>query len=151
MGEVIGRFERKGFKLKGLKMFQTPRALAEEHYVEHVGKSFYNNLVDYIVSGPVVAMVSSTPASFSPRSGPPLLLMHRADAFLCLQACHVRWGHDDSGRFLCLLTHCGSSSLWLVVVKAAAMCQSQYAKLRKPALLNGIVQAYALTRTVFDS
>eukprot|EP00884_Botryococcus_braunii_P000655 jgi/Botrbrau1/10590/Bobra.0358s0010.1 len=57
VGEIIGRFERKGFKLKGLKLFQTPRSLAEEHYIEHAAKPFYKSLVDYIVSGPVVAMV----------------------------------------------------------------------------------------------
>jgi nucleoside diphosphate kinase len=52
------RFERKGFKLVGLKLYQTPKEVAEEHYKELASKPFYPKLVEYIVSGPVVAMVS---------------------------------------------------------------------------------------------
>ena len=57
VGEIISRFERKGFVLKGLKLFQCPRALAEEHYKDLSAKPFFGALVDYIISGPVVAMV----------------------------------------------------------------------------------------------
>jgi nucleoside-diphosphate kinase len=57
VGEVIGRFERRGFTLRGLKMLQIDRALAERHYAEHVGKPFFESLVAFIASGPVVAMV----------------------------------------------------------------------------------------------
>ncbi|KAL6762290.1 nucleoside diphosphate kinase [Haematococcus lacustris] len=57
VGEIIGRFERKGFKLTALKMYQTPREVAEEHYKELSSKPFYPDLVNYIVSGPVVCMV----------------------------------------------------------------------------------------------
>ena len=57
MGDIIGRFERKGFKLTALKMFVPPRSLAEEHYKDLASKPFFKDLVDYIVSGPVVAMV----------------------------------------------------------------------------------------------
>jgi len=57
VGEIITRFERKGFQLKGLKMYQTPREVAEEHYKDLKSKPFYNDLVDYILSGPVVCMV----------------------------------------------------------------------------------------------
>eukprot|EP00803_Ostreobium_quekettii_P001189 evm.model.scf_551.4 EVM.evm.TU.scf_551.4 scf_551:43119-45776(+) len=57
VGEVIGRFERKGFKLVGLKMFRCPRQLAEEHYGELKDRPFFPKLVDYITSGPVVCMV----------------------------------------------------------------------------------------------
>ena len=56
-GEIIGRFERKGFQLKGLKLFQTPKAVAEEHYKDLAAKPFYPALVGYICSGPVVCMV----------------------------------------------------------------------------------------------
>uniref|UniRef100_A0A7C8YTF5 Nucleoside diphosphate kinase n=1 Tax=Opuntia streptacantha TaxID=393608 RepID=A0A7C8YTF5_OPUST len=56
VGEVISRFERKGFKLIGLKMYQCPRELAEEHYKDLKAKSFYEKLIDYITSGPVVCM-----------------------------------------------------------------------------------------------
>jgi hypothetical protein len=52
------RFERKGFKLVALKLYQTPKEVAEEHYKDLASKPFYTKLVEYIVSGPVVAMVS---------------------------------------------------------------------------------------------
>jgi nucleoside-diphosphate kinase len=58
VGEIIGRFERKGFTLKGLRMFRPSRELAEEHYKDLSSKPFFKDLVDYITSGPVVAMVS---------------------------------------------------------------------------------------------
>ncbi|KAK4256976.1 hypothetical protein QN277_006629 [Acacia crassicarpa] len=56
VGEIISRFERKGFKLKGLKLFQCSKELAEEHYKELKAKPFFPKLVDYITSGPVVCM-----------------------------------------------------------------------------------------------
>lgn len=57
VGTIIARFEAKGFKLVGLKLMQVDRALAEEHYAEHKGKSFFEPTVSYIMSSPVVAMV----------------------------------------------------------------------------------------------
>jgi nucleoside-diphosphate kinase len=57
VGEIIARFERRGYKLVGLKMFTMPREVAETHYAEHRGKPFFEGLVRYITSGPVVAMV----------------------------------------------------------------------------------------------
>lgn len=57
VGDVISRFERKGFQLKGLKMFRCPKRLAEEHYTELKDRPFFPKLVDYITSGPVVCMV----------------------------------------------------------------------------------------------
>ena len=56
-GEIIGRFERRGLKLVAMKFIQMSRALAEEHYGVHKERPFYNDLVNYIVSGPIVAMV----------------------------------------------------------------------------------------------
>ncbi|XP_078441135.1 nucleoside diphosphate kinase 2 [Wolffia australiana] len=56
VGEIISRFEKKGFKLKGLKLFQCPTELAEEHYKDLKEKSFFPNLIEYITSGPVVCM-----------------------------------------------------------------------------------------------
>ncbi|CAN7023625.1 nucleoside diphosphate kinase II, chloroplastic [Brassica rapa] len=56
VGEIISRFERKGFKLIGLKMFQCPKELAEEHYKDLSAKSFFPSLIEYITSGPVVCM-----------------------------------------------------------------------------------------------
>lgn len=57
VGEIIARFERRGFKIVGLKMLRISGELAEKHYGEHVGKPFFKPLVEYITSGPVVAMV----------------------------------------------------------------------------------------------
>jgi len=57
VGEVIARFERRGFRLVALKALRIDRALAERHYAEHVGKPFFASLVAFITSGPVVAMV----------------------------------------------------------------------------------------------
>lgn len=57
VGQIISRFEQKGYKIVGLKMMQIPRETAERHYGEHVGKPFFQGLVDFITSGPVVAMV----------------------------------------------------------------------------------------------
>lgn len=58
VGQIINRFERKGFTLKALKMFTPSKQLAEEHYKDLSSKPFFGKLVDYIISGPVIAMVS---------------------------------------------------------------------------------------------
>lgn len=57
VGEIIGRFERRGLKLLGLKFMQISRELAAEHYGVHRERPFYASLVEYITSAPVVAMV----------------------------------------------------------------------------------------------
>jgi nucleoside-diphosphate kinase len=57
IGEIISRFEKKGFKLVALKLLQVDRSLAEEHYQEHKGKAFFEPTVEYIMSSPVIAMV----------------------------------------------------------------------------------------------
>ena len=57
VGEVVARFERRGLELRGMKLLRIPRELAERHYAEHVEKPFFGELVDFITSGPVVAMV----------------------------------------------------------------------------------------------
>ena len=57
VGEVIRRFETKGFTLVGLKMLQVSRELAEKHYDVHKERPFFASLVDFITSAPVVAMV----------------------------------------------------------------------------------------------
>ncbi|MCG9892156.1 MAG: nucleoside-diphosphate kinase [Thermosynechococcaceae cyanobacterium MS004] len=57
VGEILGRFEAKGFTLVGLKLVTVSRELAEQHYGEHKDKPFFGGLVDFITSGPVVAMV----------------------------------------------------------------------------------------------
>ncbi|XP_065873714.1 nucleoside diphosphate kinase 2, chloroplastic [Euphorbia lathyris] len=56
VGEIISRFEKKGFKLTGLKLFQCPKELAEEHYKDLKSRPFFPKLINYITSGPVVCM-----------------------------------------------------------------------------------------------
>ncbi len=56
IGEILGRLERRGLKVVGMKMMSVPTALAEEHYAEHVGKPFYEGLIAYITSSPVVVL-----------------------------------------------------------------------------------------------
>ncbi|KAF3787641.1 Nucleoside diphosphate kinase B [Nymphaea thermarum] len=57
VGEIIARFEKKGFTMRGLKLMNVDRAFAERHYNDLSAKFFFNILVEYIISGPVVAMV----------------------------------------------------------------------------------------------
>ena len=57
MGEIVSRFEKKGLKLVAMKFMVIPKATAETHYGEHKGKKFYDSLISYITSGPVLAMV----------------------------------------------------------------------------------------------
>jgi nucleoside-diphosphate kinase len=56
IGEVISRVEEKGFEITKIKMMMISKSLAEEHYGEHKDKPFFNDLVKFITSGPVVAM-----------------------------------------------------------------------------------------------
>jgi nucleoside-diphosphate kinase len=56
-GEILARFERKGLRLAALRQLVMERDLAERHYAEHDGKPFYAELVSFITSGPLVAMV----------------------------------------------------------------------------------------------
>jgi nucleoside-diphosphate kinase len=57
VGEIIKRFETRGFKLLALKLTKPTRAHLEEHYKDLKGKGFFNGLIEYMLSGPVVAMV----------------------------------------------------------------------------------------------
>ena len=57
VGEIISRFERKGFKLYMCRKFHTPETLVAEHYKEHQGKSFYQDLISFTLEGPVFAMI----------------------------------------------------------------------------------------------
>ncbi len=56
-GEILARFERKGLRLKALKLVTTPRDMAETHYAEHSERPFFGELVDFITSGPLVAAI----------------------------------------------------------------------------------------------
>lgn len=57
IGEIVSRFEKKGFQLVGAKLMNVSRELAEKHYAEHKERPFFGELVDFITSGPVFAMV----------------------------------------------------------------------------------------------
>lgn len=81
IGKIIDRFETRGLKLAGMKFIQMSAALAAQHYAVHEGKPFYDNLVSYIISGPVVAMAwegkdaisiaRATMGSTNPAEAPP--------------------------------------------------------------------------------
>ena len=81
IGEVIGRLERRGLKLVGMKLMQVDDALARRHYGEHVDRPFFPGLVEFITSSPVVAMaweaenaeeaVRNTMGQTNPTASPP--------------------------------------------------------------------------------
>jgi nucleoside-diphosphate kinase len=58
VGEVISRIESKGYTISALRMLQADRALLEKHYAEHQGKPFFEPLVEFMMSGPIVALVA---------------------------------------------------------------------------------------------
>jgi len=60
-GEIIARFERKGLKIVALRHMTVTRELAEQHYAEHAERPFFGELVDFITSGPILAMVLEGP------------------------------------------------------------------------------------------
>ena len=59
VGEVISRIETKGYAIDALRMLQADSELLAQHYAEHVGKPFYEPLVEFMMSGPIVAIVAS--------------------------------------------------------------------------------------------
>ena len=65
VGEAIGRIERKGLKLVAMDLRMVDREVAEQHYAEHDGKPFYESLVEFITSGPVLAAVVEGPKAIS--------------------------------------------------------------------------------------
>ncbi|WP_422663632.1 nucleoside-diphosphate kinase [Sporomusa sp.] len=64
-GEIISRFERRGFGISALKLVRLSRDVAAKHYEEHQNKPFYPALIEFITSGPVVAMVVTGPHAVS--------------------------------------------------------------------------------------
>ena len=58
VGEIISRVETKGYAIDAVRMLQADAALLEKHYAEHVGKPFYEPLVEFMMSGPIVALVA---------------------------------------------------------------------------------------------
>jgi nucleoside-diphosphate kinase len=61
--ELIGRFERRGFRIRGLKQLVLERSVAEEHYAEHKERPFFGELVAFITSGPLVALALEGPSA----------------------------------------------------------------------------------------
>ena len=64
-GEILVRFERRGLELKGARLVKVTKAMAREHYAEHTGKPFFKGLVDFITSGPVLALAVSGESAIS--------------------------------------------------------------------------------------
>ena len=58
VGEVVSRVENKGYKVVGLKMMTPTREILAKHYAEHEGKPFYEPLLEFMLSGPIVAMIA---------------------------------------------------------------------------------------------
>jgi nucleoside-diphosphate kinase len=58
VGEVIARIERKGYSISNIRLLQANRALLEKHYAEHLGKPFYEPLLEFMLSGPIVALIA---------------------------------------------------------------------------------------------
>ena len=65
IAELIGRFERRGFRIRGLRQLVLQRAVAEEHYAEHSERPFFGELVDFITSGPLVALALEGPSAIA--------------------------------------------------------------------------------------
>ena len=65
VGEVVGRLERKGFRLVAMELRSLDEATAKQHYGEHEGKPFFGDLVSFITSGPLVAMCVEGPEAVS--------------------------------------------------------------------------------------
>ena len=64
-GEIVGRLEARGFVLRGMRLMRVTEELADRHYEEHIGKPFYPELLEFITSGPVIAMVVEGPDAVS--------------------------------------------------------------------------------------
>src|ERR1700742_162019 len=81
-GEIIARFERKGLKIVAAKHMTVTEALAKQHYAEHEGKPFFGELVEFITSGPIVALVLEARTRSAPpaRSSAPRIRSRRPRA-----------------------------------------------------------------------
>jgi nucleoside-diphosphate kinase len=65
IADLIGRFERRGFRIRGLKQLVLERSAAEEHYAEHAARPFFGELVEFITSGPLVALALEGPSAIA--------------------------------------------------------------------------------------
>jgi len=118
-GEILARFERQGLELRAAKLVEVDRPLAEEHYAEHAEKPFYGELVEFITSGPTLALVlegegaiagvratigATDPADATPGSirgdlalSMPDNLAHGSDSRESAAREIALWFHDDIG------------------------------------------------------
>ena len=76
IGAIISRIEQRGLRIDGMKLMHVSQELAEQHYGEHKGKGFYDSLIEFITSSPVVAMVVAGPQAVSVMRG----MMGKTDA-----------------------------------------------------------------------
>lgn len=120
VGSIISRFEAKGFQLKGLKMFQCPKELAEEHYSSLSEKPFFGALVNYIISGPVICMVRPLPLAAAQGA----YLWPAWLKTFCAQTVHAVWLSYVS-HIAVLLAHFRLSlhRAWICLhVRSVALC-----------------------------
>lgn len=130
IGEVIGRLERRGLKLVGMKLMQVDEALAHRHYGEHVDRPFFPGLVEFITSGPVVAMaweadnaveiVRNTMGPTNPANAPPGTIRGDLGVDIGRNLIHGSDSPESAGRELALFFHPGeilaysrSSDAWI--------------------------------------
>ncbi len=102
-GTIIARLERRGLKIVAMKMLQMDKALAQQHYAVHKGKAFFNDLVEFITSGPIIAAVfegekaieaiRQTMGTTDPLKAPPGSI--RGDFGLDIQ-CNLVHGSDSA-------------------------------------------------------
>lgn len=108
IGEVLGRFEAKGLKVVGLKLMLITPELAQRHYAEHVGKSFFDGLVGHITSSPVVVGVLEGPEAITvtrtlmgptnPRTAAPGTLRGDLGLDIGLNIVHGSDGSESAAR-----------------------------------------------------
>jgi nucleoside-diphosphate kinase len=122
IGEIIGRLERRGLRLAALKFQAVNRGLAEQHYAVHQGKPFYDGLLNYITSGPVVVMawegpkaieaVRQTVGATNPTAATPGTI--RADLALDIgrNLIHASDGPDTAATELALWFQAGELVSW---------------------------------------
>ena len=112
VGEILARFERKGFRIAALKLMRISQELAERHYAEHREKPFFPGLVRFITSGPVVAMVLEGPGVVAevrkmmgathPKDALPGTIRGDFATITTENLVHASDGHDSAAREIAL-------------------------------------------------
>lgn len=112
IGEVIARLEKRGLKIAAMELRQLDRALVEEHYAEHKGKGFFEPVVNYMSSGPVVTMVieghnaiaqvRATAGATNPFDATPGTIRHDFALALDFNVIHASANETDAAREIAL-------------------------------------------------